>query len=47
MNTTINFDGKEIWFITGSQVLYGEKILKQVFENSQIISEEIESVESN
>ena len=40
MNTTINFDGKEIWFITGSQVLYGEKILKQVFENSQIISEE-------
>lgn len=40
MNTTINFDGKEIWFITGSQALYGEKILKQVFENSQIISEE-------
>lgn len=29
---------KEIWFITGSQHLYGEETLKQVDENSRIIA---------
>ncbi|MFD1716438.1 L-arabinose isomerase [Georgenia deserti] len=33
MNTP--FDGKQIWFLTGSQDLYGEDTLRQVAEQSQ------------
>lgn len=33
----IDIDQKEIWFVTGSQHLYGEETLKQVAENSQQI----------
>ena len=33
----INFKEKEIWFITGSQHLYGEETLRQVAEHSRII----------
>lgn len=31
----INLKQFEVWFITGSQHLYGEEILKKVAENSQ------------
>ena len=30
----VNLDTKKIWFITGSQHLYGEETLKQVKEHS-------------
>ena len=33
----IQLSGKEIWFVTGSQHLYGEAALKQVAENSKVI----------
>ncbi|MCW4354081.1 L-arabinose isomerase [Hoyosella sp. YIM 151337] len=32
------FDGKEIWFLTGSQDLYGEATLRQVAEQSRTIA---------
>ncbi len=31
----------ELWFITGSQDLYGEETLKQVAQHSQIIAESL------
>lgn len=31
------FEGKEIWFLTGSQHLYGEETLRQVAEQSQAV----------
>lgn len=31
------FDGKEIWFLTGSQHLYGEETLREVAEQSQSV----------
>ena len=34
----IDISKKEIWFITGSQHLYGEEVLKQVASNSQEIT---------
>ena len=34
----INFAEKEVWFVTGSQHLYGEETLKEVAEHSQIIA---------
>jgi L-arabinose isomerase len=35
---TTSFDGLEIWFLTGSQGLYGEDTLRQVAEQSQQIA---------
>ncbi len=37
----INFKQLEIWFVTGSQHLYGEETLKQVAEHSQTIAKEL------
>lgn len=34
----IDFAQKEVWFVTGSQHLYGEETLKKVAEHSQIIA---------
>lgn len=34
----IDISQKEIWFITGSQDLYGDETLKQVAENSKVIA---------
>ena len=34
----IRFDGLEIWFVTGSQHLYGPETLKQVAEHAQEIA---------
>ena len=35
------FDGKTIWFVTGSQHLYGEETLRQVAEQSQAIAAQL------
>lgn len=39
-----NIPSPEIWFLTGSQNLYGEGLLKQVAANSQRIVEELNAV---
>lgn len=36
------FEGKEIWFLTGSQFLYGPETLDQVAEQSQTIANAID-----
>jgi L-arabinose isomerase len=36
---TTSFDGYEIWFVTGSQTLYGEETLRQVAEQSQQVAD--------
>lgn len=35
---TVNFKGLEVWFVTGSQHLYGQETLKQVASHSQTIA---------
>ena len=37
-----NVDQKEIWFVTGSQHLYGDETLKQVDENSKVIAKALD-----
>jgi L-arabinose isomerase len=37
----INWKKKEVWFITGSQHLYGDETLNQVATNSDIIAAEL------
>ena len=39
----LNLKEYEIWFITGSQHLYGEETLKQVAEHSQQIANGLDS----
>ena len=34
----MDFKAAEVWFVTGSQHLYGDVALKQVAEHSQIIA---------
>ena len=34
----VAFEGSEIWFLTGSQGLYGEETLQQVAEQSQRVA---------
>ena len=36
------FEGSEIWFLTGSQGLYGEETLQQVAEQSQRVAETLD-----
>lgn len=36
---TTSLDGYEVWFVTGSQHLYGEETLRQVAEQSQAVAE--------
>ncbi len=45
-NMTDPFEGKEIWFLTGSQDLYGEETLAQVAEQSQQVAALLEESES-
>ncbi|WP_163543652.1 L-arabinose isomerase [Occultella kanbiaonis] len=40
------FEGKEIWFLTGSQDLYGEETLAQVAEQSQQVAALLEESDS-
>ncbi|UOB16500.1 L-arabinose isomerase [Abyssalbus ytuae] len=42
----IDISEKEVWFITGSQHLYGEETLKKVSENSKIIASGLNKSES-
>jgi L-arabinose isomerase len=39
----INLKEYEVWFITGSQHLYGEETLKKVAEHSQQIAKGLDS----
>jgi L-arabinose isomerase len=36
-------DSAEIWFVTGSQALYGEDVIKQVEEHSRTIAEQLDA----
>src|SRR6478672_351175 len=38
---TTSLDGYEVWFLTGSQHLYGEEVLKQVAAQSQEIANQL------
>jgi L-arabinose isomerase len=38
-NNMIDIKHYEVWFVTGSQHLYGEETLRQVDEHSKVISE--------
>ncbi|MEO7047472.1 MAG: L-arabinose isomerase, partial [Ferruginibacter sp.] len=38
MKNSINIKGLEVWFVTGSQHLYGEETLKQVAKHSMLVS---------
>ena len=38
-NTSLINENLEVWFVTGSQHLYGEETLKQVAEHSQEIAD--------
>ncbi|WP_136314082.1 L-arabinose isomerase [Actinomyces procaprae] len=40
------FDGKEIWFLTGSQDLYGEETLAQVADQSQQVAAWLEAADA-
>jgi L-arabinose isomerase len=42
----INLKNLEVWFVTGSQDLYGEETLKQVAEHSQIIAKSLNEATS-
>ena len=41
MSHTPTLDRYEIWFLTGSQTLYGEETLRQVAEQSRVIAEQL------
>ncbi|MES2794318.1 MAG: L-arabinose isomerase [Bacteroidota bacterium] len=41
----INIKNKEIWFVTGSQHLYGEETLRKVDEHSKIIADSLNNSE--
>ncbi len=38
MSLNTSLDGYEVWFVTGSQSLYGEETLRQVAEQSQVVA---------
>ena len=42
LNTTL--DGYEVWFVTGSQNLYGEETLRQVAEQSQAVADGLDGL---
>ncbi len=46
MNTSINTKGLEVWFVTGSQNLYGEETLKQVAVHSSKIAKSLNDAEA-
>jgi L-arabinose isomerase len=41
----INLKELEVWFVTGSQDLYGEETLRQVAEHSQQIAKSLDSAQ--
>jgi len=44
---TTTLDGYEVWFVTGSQSLYGEETLRQVAEQSQAVAEGLDGLPVN
>ena len=42
----MSFEGQEIWFLTGSQGLYGEETLQQVAEQSQRVAAVLEDADA-
>jgi L-arabinose isomerase len=42
----ISLDGLEVWFLTGSQGLYGEDVLRQVADNSAVIAAGLDSADT-
>ena len=43
MSSASHFEGLEVWFLTGSQALYGEETLQQVADQSRSIAEALEA----
>ncbi|HKT57479.1 MAG TPA: L-arabinose isomerase, partial [Microbacterium sp.] len=39
MPLSTSFDGCEVWFVTGSQSLYGDETLRQVAEQARAVAE--------
>jgi len=44
--STTGFDGQEIWFLTGSQGLYGDQTLAQVAEQSQVVARGVDDADA-
>ena len=42
----IDISQKEVWFVVGSQELYGEETLRKVAEHSQIIAKGLDASSS-
>src|SRR3954470_5591035 len=42
----VPFEGSEIWFLTGSQGLYGEETLQQVAEQSQRVGATLDGADA-
>ena len=40
-SSTASFEGYTVWFVTGSQSLYGEETLRQVAEQSRAVAEQL------
>jgi len=45
-NKMIDISQKEVWFVVGSQELYGEETLRKVAEHSQIIAKGLDASSS-
>src|SRR3954470_10749383 len=46
LTRTDPFDGAEVWFLTGSQGLYGEETLQQVAEQSQRVAAALDAADA-
>src|SRR5947207_857032 len=46
MRNSINTKGLEVWFVTGSQNLYGEETLKQVAKHSTMLAKSLNDAEA-
>jgi L-arabinose isomerase len=42
-DSPVAFEGQQVWFLTGSQNLYGEETLRQVAEQSQRVAEALDT----
>ena len=45
--TILPYEGLELWFLTGSQALYGADALQQVAEQSQQIADQLQETGGN
>ena len=44
--SSTGFDGQEIWFLTGSQGLYGEQTLAQVADQSRVVAQGVDDADA-